>query len=73
MDYHIDLKSQNKVKAYIDSLSNEDIFERLENNSLEFDLNIDYFNVNRSIQEIDNYNTVISDDNQIRKVLIIAD
>ena len=58
-------KDSGKVKAYIDSLSNEDIFEKLENNSLEFDLNVDYFNVNRATQEIEKYNTVISDDNQI--------
>ena len=38
---------------------------KLQDNTLEFDLTKDEFNVNREVKEIDNYDTVISEDNQV--------
>ena len=58
-------KDSGKVTKYLKNLSNEEIMTKLQDNTLEFDLTKDEFNVNREVKEIDNYDTVISEDNQV--------
>ena len=57
-------KDSGKVSCYLKNLSNEEIMIKLQNNRLDFDLTKDEFNVNE-VKEIDNYDTVISEDNQV--------
>ena len=58
-------KDSGNVRKYVQTFSNEEIMSKLEDNSFEFDITKDLFNINRSIQEISNYETVISDNNQV--------
>jgi isoleucyl-tRNA synthetase len=58
-------KDSGKVKNYIQTLSDEEIMTKLEDNNFDFDLTKDEFNINREIQNIISYETEISEDNQI--------